>query len=44
MARRMPPSSGMARRSWIMLVSLAAFWGASYLFIKVALNDGVPPA
>ena len=23
---------------------LAAFWGASYLFIKVALEDGVPPA
>ena len=26
-----------------MLVSLAALWGASYMLIKVALNDGVPP-
>ena len=26
-----------------MFASLAAFWGASYLFIKVALEDGTPP-
>lgn len=34
----------MSRRSWILFGFLAAFWGASYLFIKVALEDGVPPA
>jgi drug/metabolite transporter (DMT)-like permease len=26
-----------------MFAFLAAFWGASYLFIKVALEDGMPP-
>jgi drug/metabolite transporter (DMT)-like permease len=34
----------MSRRAWILFAFLAAFWGASYLFIKVALEDGVPPA
>ena len=33
----------MNRRSWILMALLAALWGASYLFIKVALEDGVPP-
>ena len=33
----------MSRRAWISFAFLAAFWGASYLFIKVALDDGVPP-
>lgn len=34
----------MTRRSWIQFFSLAALWGASYLFIKVALEDGVSPS
>jgi len=34
----------MNRRAWIQFGFLAAFWGASYLFIKVALDDGVGPA
>ncbi len=34
----------MTRRAWALFFLLAAFWGASYLFIKVALEDGVPPA
>jgi drug/metabolite transporter (DMT)-like permease len=34
----------VTRRAWILFGLLAAFWGASYLFIKVALEDGVPPA
>jgi drug/metabolite transporter (DMT)-like permease len=34
----------MSRRSWIMFGFLAAFWGASYLFIKVSLEDGMAPA
>jgi drug/metabolite transporter (DMT)-like permease len=33
----------VSRRSWILLGLLSAAWGASYMFIKVALDDGVPP-
>lgn len=33
----------MSRRSLVMFLLLSAFWGASYLFIKVALDDGVSP-
>lgn len=33
----------MNRRSWLLMALLAGLWGASYLFIKVALEDGVPP-
>ena len=33
----------MTRRSWIQFAFLAAFWGASYLFIKVALEDVFSP-
>ena len=29
----------MTRRSWLMLLANAAVWGASYLFIKIALDD-----
>jgi drug/metabolite transporter (DMT)-like permease len=30
------------RRNWILLLALAALWGASYLFIKVGLDDLSP--
>jgi drug/metabolite transporter (DMT)-like permease len=33
----------MNRRAWLLMALLAALWGASYLFIKVALDDGMPP-
>jgi drug/metabolite transporter (DMT)-like permease len=33
----------MNRRAWLLMALLAGLWGASYLFIKVALDDGVPP-
>jgi drug/metabolite transporter (DMT)-like permease len=33
----------MSRRSWLQMGVLAALWGASYLFIKVALDDGLDP-
>jgi drug/metabolite transporter (DMT)-like permease len=33
----------MSRRSLALLLLLSAIWGASYLFIKVALDDGVAP-
>lgn len=29
----------MDRRSWTLLLTLAAIWGASYLFIKIGLRD-----
>ena len=32
----------MTRRSWIQFFALSALWGASYLFIKVALEDVSP--
>ena len=31
------------RSYWSLLLLLASMWGASYLFIKVAV-DGIPPA
>jgi len=32
----------MTRRSWIQFLVLSALWGASYMFIKVALEDVSP--
>lgn len=32
----------MDRRSWVMLLALAAIWGASYMFIKIAVRDLSP--
>ncbi|MEA2493518.1 MAG: hypothetical protein QOJ29_1429 [Thermoleophilaceae bacterium] len=32
----------MDRRNWILLLLLAALWGASYLFIKIGLDDLSP--
>jgi drug/metabolite transporter (DMT)-like permease len=34
----------MDRRSWSMLLILAAIWGASYLFIKIGIRDLSPSA
>jgi drug/metabolite transporter (DMT)-like permease len=33
----------MTRRAWLLMGLLAGLWGASYLFIKVALDDGLDP-
>ncbi|HEV2059927.1 MAG TPA: DMT family transporter [Solirubrobacteraceae bacterium] len=33
----------MNRRAWLLMSLLAALWGASYLFIKVGLEDGLEP-
>jgi drug/metabolite transporter (DMT)-like permease len=33
----------MNRRAWLLMALLAALWGASYLFIKIALDDGMTP-
>lgn len=32
----------MGRRSWILLLTLASIWGASYLLIKIGLRDFSP--
>src|SRR3954469_24786526 len=36
--------TGMTRKDWIQFGALSALWGASYLFIKVALEDDLSPA
>ncbi|MBA3748171.1 MAG: DMT family transporter [Solirubrobacterales bacterium] len=33
----------MTRRAWLLMGLLSALWGASYLFIKVMLDDGIEP-
>src|SRR3954469_21520306 len=33
----------MNQRAWVLMSLLAALWGASYLFIKVSLEDGLDP-
>src|SRR4051794_25847215 len=33
---------GVNRRAWIQMSVLAALWGASYMFIKVAIDDVSP--
>jgi drug/metabolite transporter (DMT)-like permease len=33
------PCGQMPRRAWLMMGGAAALWGASYMFIKVALHD-----
>jgi drug/metabolite transporter (DMT)-like permease len=34
----------MRARGYLVLFALALIWGASFLFIKIAVDDGVPPA
>lgn len=34
----------MSARAWGLFVAVSVIWGVPYLFIKVALDDGVPPA
>ena len=34
----------MSPRAWIAFAAMSALWGIPYLFIKVAVDDGVPPA
>ena len=32
--------AAMSRRAWLLMAGTAALWGSSYLFIKLALDDG----
>ena len=34
----------MSRRAWAAFAAVSVIWGVPYLFIKVAVDDGVPPA
>ena len=34
----------MSARAWTAFAAVSALWGIPYLFIKVAVDDGVPPA
>ncbi len=34
----------MSARAWISFAAVSTLWGIPYLFIKVAVDDGVPPA
>ncbi len=34
----------MSPRAWIAFAAVSTLWGIPYLFIKVAVEDGVPPA
>src|SRR3954453_18978487 len=34
----------MSSRAWIAFATVSVLWGIPYLFIKVAVDDGVPPA
>src|ERR1044071_1726579 len=34
----------MSARAWISFASISVLWGIPYLFIKVAVDDGIPPA
>jgi drug/metabolite transporter (DMT)-like permease len=31
-------------RAWVLFAAVSAIWGIPYLFIKVAVDDGIPPA
>jgi hypothetical protein len=33
----------MSARVWATFVAVSVIWGIPYLFIKVAVDDGVPP-
>jgi drug/metabolite transporter (DMT)-like permease len=37
----LPP---MSARAWVAFAAVSTLWGMPYLFIKVAVDDGVPPA
>ena len=43
----MAPCDSLPRvsaRAWTAFAAVSTLWGIPYLFIKVAVDDGVPPA
>jgi drug/metabolite transporter (DMT)-like permease len=41
---RLASSTAMSARAWAGFFAMSTVWGVPYLFIKVAVDDGVPPA
>lgn len=41
--RAEPTLAGVSSRAWTGFFGLSVLWGVPYLFIKVAVDDGVPP-
>ena len=37
-------AGGMSRRGWLAFAAMSAIWGVPYLFIKIAVDGGAPPA
>jgi drug/metabolite transporter (DMT)-like permease len=35
---------GMSRRAWPLFAAMALIWGVPYMFIKIAVDGGAPPA
>jgi drug/metabolite transporter (DMT)-like permease len=35
---------GVSGRGWILFAAVSVLWGIPYALIKIAVNDGVPPA
>ncbi len=42
MSDRLRMSRSVSSRHWTLLIFLASLWGASYLFIKIGLEDLTP--
>ena len=38
-----PGLAGMSARAWAAFAAVSVLWGIPYLFIKVAVDDGVSP-
>ena len=34
----------MTARAWLLFAAVSVVWGVPYFFIKVAVDDGMPPA
>ena len=35
---------GVTPRAWFLFLAVSVLWGIPYLFIKIAVDDGIPPA
>ena len=40
----MVPVQSMTQRAWILFALISVIWGVPYLFIKIAVDGGIPPA
>ena len=35
--------AAMSARAWVAFAAVSTLWGIPYLFIRIAVGDGVPP-